>query len=102
MIPAAGLTIVLVHGGGWLLYGPPAMDRYRPALPKGAQVVNVAYTEGNYRQGLSDVRAAVKSEQRRGQRVLVVGVSAGGGYAAAVAAHGDAPAVAVAPVLDYR
>lgn len=102
MVHAAALTVLLLHGGGWVFGNAAEMDRYRPALPRGAKVISVEYTLCDYRKGLRDIERVARRERRRGRRVLAVGWSAGGGYATALAARRQVDAaVDLAPVIDY-
>ena len=101
-VPAVAMTVLMLHGGGWVFGRPAEMNRYRPALPRGAKVVDVDYALTDYRLGLAEAARVAASERAEGRRVIAVGWSAGGGYATALAARRQVDAaVALAPVIDY-
>jgi dienelactone hydrolase len=102
MVHTSALTVLLLHGGAWWFGVPVSMDQYRVDLPPQAKVVNLDYTLFDYRRGLAEARAAAAAARRQRRRVLALGFSAGGGYAASLAASRSVDAaVALAPVVDY-
>ena len=78
----AGLAVVTVHGGSWLLTGPGAMRSIDPAirrwLRRGYPVYNVDYAPG--KDGLRSLSAAVDriAAERGNVDLCLHGESAGG------------------------
>lgn len=104
-VKASSGTIAFFHGGGWMLGDFDAYDILAGTLAAetGHEVVSVAYRrspEHRYPAALDDC-VAVTQELLKAGRVAVVGDSAGGNLAAAVAQRTKVVAqVLFYPVLD--
>ena len=107
-------AVLWIHGGGMFLGRAEAEDQWCRAVAEqtGATVWAVDYRlapEHPYPAPLADCRLALQEASRRFGRVVVAGLSAGGGLAAGVALwardHGGPPIAALhlyQPMLDDR
>lgn len=95
-------VVLTLHPGGYYLYDASMMATVDAAFEEqGFKAVAVDYTIGDIHAGWKDVKAAAKSFPRR--RVYAYGESAGGGFAALLAAKGLVDgAVAHSPLVDLR
>ena len=101
----ARTKVLLVHGGAWIGGSPASMDPLRDQLrTHGIASKSVSYRvdeSGFIPAQVGRVRRAVRAEKKRGNRVILYGVSAGGHLSLALAARGEVDgAVAIAPPTD--
>ena len=103
-IAQARTVVLLVHGGGWAGGNPETMNSLRDDLQaRGVSAKTITYKvdSGHIPTELSNVRRTVRTEKRKGNRVVLYGLSAGAQLSAALAARGEADgAVIVCPPTD--
>jgi len=94
------VTVILLHGGGWVSGHPNGMEPQAADLRShGINARSIAYPLGSVAGALEGVRRAVAAEVGE---VVLYGVSAGGTLAAALAATGEvAGAINVSGPTDF-
>ena len=94
--------MLTLHPGGYFLYDASMMAAVDASFEgQGFKAVAVDYTKGDIEAGWRDVKAAARNYP--GRRVYAYGESAGGGFAAMLAAKGLVDgAVALSPLIDLR
>lgn len=95
-------VVLTLHPGGYYLYDASMMAAVDASFEaQGFKAVAVDYTKGDIEAGWRDVKAAAGDYPRR--RVYAYGESAGGGFAAMLAAKGLIDgAVVLSPLIDLR